>query len=136
MTANAQRFEPTFRELSETLTAIALFGLWGVDGLYSHYFEEDEFEWTPFDQPCTTCHGKGYLEEYRECKTCKTSGSLLVALSLEDKRQEPEPYLGTLLRQKLNIETNNEPSLSNDDLNYIFSQMAEDAHVDPELYSS
>lgn len=93
----ATRFEPTPREVSEMLTLLMMMGPWGVDGLYDYL--DDEFEWEPFDDSCVDCRGTGYRENYRECKTCNTSGSLLVALHLEDKRNEPEPYIGTLLRK-------------------------------------
>lgn len=100
----ATRFEPSVREVSETLTAIVVMGPWGIDGLYDYCFF-DEPEWEPHYDMCVNCYGKGYLDNYRECKTCGTSGSLLVALHLSDMREAPEPYLGNKLRRILQEKT-------------------------------
>lgn len=133
----ATRFEPSAREVSETLTALVVMGPWGIDGLYDYF--DDEFEWKPFDDSCVDCRGTGYRENYRECKTCKTSGSLLVALHLRDMREAPEPYLGSKLREQIdrlhdNAE-DNDPFLSEKEWQEIFGKMAEDAHTDPALYN-
>ncbi|MBP6948585.1 MAG: hypothetical protein KBC41_00920 [Candidatus Pacebacteria bacterium] len=103
----ANRFKPSSREVSETLTALVVMGPWGIDGLYDDYFDDhdDEVAWELYYDRCIDCNGNGYLENYRECKTCKTSGSLLVALHLKDQTESPELYLGAKLRQVLQEKT-------------------------------
>ncbi len=92
----ATRFEPSPREVSDTLTALVVMGPWGIDGLFDYF---DELEWEPHSDRCVDCDGSGYRENFRECKACNTTGSLHVAIYLSNQREAPEPYIETLLRE-------------------------------------
>ena len=127
----ALRFEPSDREISTIVT-----------DLLTPWYEPLPFcydvDQEPFDNSCLDCNGRGYqyffdddyfdpiymywvwgtLEEKSEpCRICKQTGSLFVALHLQNERESTPPYLGTLLRKVLKEE---EPSLSDEGLSNLF----------------